>query len=187
MEVNRLWRRRAEGYLRDCVGYLGIAALGLPLGLAMKDTSMAVNPIFLAVASSVPAAAATWIAARSESGAESATWGKRRVALAVSNRDGGEVAFGRALWRNTVKIFLPWSLGHIVAFGAANGGFERADGLTLGAAGLVHAWCAGSVMTALYGTGRSLHDRLSGTSVSSTRPTAPAGSGRLPSERGAPN
>jgi len=168
VKVNRLWRRRTEGYLLDCIGYLGIAALELPLGLALKDTSLASNPLFLAIASSVPPAAATLIAARSESSADGATWGKRRAALTVKDVGGGEVALGRALWRNTIKIFLPWTLGHVVAFRAADGGFERGDALTLVATGLVYAWLAASVVTTLYGSGRSVHDRLSGTTVSSS-------------------
>lgn len=168
MKVNRLWRRRTEGYLVDCIGYLGLAALELPLGLALKDTALASSPLFLAIASSVPPAAATLIAARSESGTDGATWGKRRAALTVKDVSGGELDFGRALWRNTIKIFVPWSLGHVVAFRAADGGFERGDALTLVATGLVYAWLAATAVTALFEAGRSVHDRLSGTTVSSS-------------------
>lgn len=163
--VSGLWAQRARGYLRDCIGYLGIAAVEVPFGLALIGTSLASDPLFLFVASSVPPVAATIIAARAESGHSSATWGKRREALRVASVKGDRVSFGRALWRNTVKIGIPWTLGHIVAFGAANGGFVRGDSMTLTATVLVYALILVTVLMGVFGSGRALHDRMSGTLV----------------------
>lgn len=170
MTVSGLWARRARGYLRDCVGYLGIAALEVPFGLAMLGSSMASDPLFLAVASSVPPVAATIIAARAESGHSNATWGKRRESLRVISVKGSPVSFGRALWRNTIKIAIPWTLGHVVAFGVANGGFERGDSMTLAATVLVYALILATVLMGMLGSGRALHDRLGGTRVVTQSP-----------------
>ena len=163
--VNRLWGRRVRGYMRDCVCYVGIAALEVPVGLALTGTALASNPVFLAVASSVPPLAATLVAARAESGASGATWGKRREALRVATTRGSTPTFGQALGRNAAKIFVPWTLGHVVAFGAVSGGFERADVLTLGATGLLYGWLGLTLVLLVVGEGRTPHDRVSGTRV----------------------
>jgi uncharacterized RDD family membrane protein YckC len=49
-----------------------------------------------------------------ESGAHHATWGKRRVGIAVVGRNGAEPATGAVLLRNLVKV-APWQLGHMGA------------------------------------------------------------------------
>ena len=165
MTVSALWARRARGYLRDCVGYLGIAALEVPLGLTLTGSALASDPLFLALASSVPPVAATIIAARAESGHAKATWGKRRESLRVVSIKGHPVSFARALWRNTVKIATPCTLGHVGAFGVANGGFERGDLITLTATVLVYALILATVLMGMLGSGRTLHDRMGGTRV----------------------
>lgn len=165
MAVNGLWARRARGYLRDCLGYAGIAVLEVPVGLALSGTALASNAVFLAVASSIPPTVATLVAARGEAGASGATWGKRRESLRVVSGDGGAVPFERAFARNVVKVFLPWSLGHVVAFGAAQGAFERGDPLTLVATALTYTWFVATAALVLFGSGRTPHDRLSGTRV----------------------
>lgn len=165
MAVNPLWARRARAYLRDCLGYAGIAALEVPLGLAVSGTALASNAVFLAVVSSVPPAAACLLAARSESGSSGATWGKRAESLRVVTVAGEGIPFGRALWRNLAKIFLPWTLGHVVAFGAAQGGFDRNDPLTLTATALIYAWLLATALMASVGSGRTPHDHASGTRV----------------------
>lgn len=47
----------------------------------------------------------------SESSARQGTWGKRRLNLKVTDRNGDRIRFGRALWRATLK-FIPWELSH---------------------------------------------------------------------------
>lgn len=47
----------------------------------------------------------------SESSARQGTWGKRRLNLKVTDRNGDRIHFGRALWRATLK-FIPWELSH---------------------------------------------------------------------------
>lgn len=169
MGVSRLWLPRGRAYLRDCVGYLGFALLEVPLGLAVSGRALGSNPLFLAVASSVPPLAATMIAGRAEAGPAHATWGKRRESLQVEGLDGEEVGLSRALWRNAIKIALPWSLGHAVAFGAAQGGFDTGDPWTLTATVLTYVVVPATVLMGVIGTGRTLHDRLSGTRVGRVR------------------
>lgn len=48
-----------------------------------------------------------------EAGKTHATWGKRRVGLALDDPS-GSITFGQVLVRNTVKV-LPWQLGHMSA------------------------------------------------------------------------
>lgn len=75
------------------------------------------------------------------------------------------MGLGRALGRNTIKIAVPWTLGHIVAFGAVNGGFERGEPLTVTVAGLLYALLLATTLMGLLGAGRAVHDRLGGTLV----------------------
>ncbi len=90
----------------------------------MFATGQGNNHVLILGASAVPPLAATIIAARAESGPKRATWDKRRLGLAVAAQE-GTPHFGRALAHNVVKIFVPWNLGHLVAFAGAWGAFER--------------------------------------------------------------
>lgn len=164
MGVNAVASRRARAYLWDCVGYLGIAALELPVGVTVWKTPLASSPVFLAVASSVPPVAAALVAARAESGPTTATWGKRRQGLRVEAGPGAP-DFGRALARNVTKISVPWILGHLVAYGAAEGGFARQSPLTLGATVATYALVGSTVALGLFGNGRAWHDLVAGTHV----------------------
>ena len=47
----------------------------------------------------------------SESSTRQGTWGKRRLNLKVTDRNGNRISFGRALWRAILK-FMPWELSH---------------------------------------------------------------------------
>ncbi len=166
LTVNPLTTRRARAYLRDCVGYLGIALLEVPVGLAALRTPLGGNGVFVAVASCVPPLAATVVAARAEAGPTRATWGKAREGLRVEATT-GSVGFGRALARNTVKIGLPWTLGHAVVFGAVDGGFERGDPLTLASTAAVYGLGLVTVVLGTVGRGRAVHDLVAGTRATS--------------------
>ena len=165
--------RRARAHLTDCVGYLGVAAAVVPVGvLVATTTDLGSRPLYGHLVSAVPPAIATAIAARAESGPRRATWGKRRQGLEVAQVDGSAIGPGRALARNAAKIFVPWQLGHITAVGAAWGGFERGDVLTISASGAVYAVIGLFAWTTLRGSGRGVHDVLAGSRVTAVVPAA---------------
>lgn len=158
-----LWPR-VRAYALDCVGYAGIAVLEVPLGLYAARTPLASNVAFVAVASSIPPAVATVWAARAEAGSARATHGKRREGLAVSF-DGHDPSVARALARNVAKIALPWTLGHVVVYGAARGGFERNDPVLMTALVGVYGWAIVTAAMVALGSGRAPHDHLADTTV----------------------
>ena len=172
--MHPLARRRCLAHLTDCAGCLGVAASMLPLGaVIVRTTDLASRPLFGHVISVVPPVIATVAAARAESGPRRATWGKRLQGLEVVGPDGGAPTPREALVRNAAKILVPWQLGHTVAIGAAWGGYERRDPLTLGSTVAVYALIGWFAWTGLRGDGRGPHDRLSGTHVAAVAP-APA-------------
>lgn len=159
--MHPLAARRARAHLTDCIGYLGVAAAFVPAGILVATTTdLGSRPWYGHLVSAVPPAIATVIAARAESGPRRATWGKRREGLEVAAADGAPLTLGRALARNTAKVFVPWQLGHTVAVGAAWGGFEDGDPLTLSASAAVYAVIGLYAWTTLRGSGRGVHDLL---------------------------
>jgi uncharacterized RDD family membrane protein YckC len=161
--------RRGRAYARDCLGYLVLPAAMLPVGipLALQIQDPATARAVATVSSAVPPLLAALWAARAESGARGATWGKRRERLVLA----GPTTFARALVRNAVKIALPWQLGHLVAIGAASGDFEQSPTASWGAATtmamtvVLYPLLLGLVGTVVLGSGRGLHDLLAGTRV----------------------
>lgn len=156
---------RGKAYLRDCVGYLGIAVATVPLGLLARQTGWSDHRGFVLAASAIPPTIATLLAARRESSSSGATSGKRRYGLQVQGQHGEALSFGRALLRNGLKIALPWQLGHTVAVGAAFGGFDDNDPLTIAAAVATCPLLAIMVGSVALGEGRALHDRITGSKV----------------------
>jgi uncharacterized RDD family membrane protein YckC len=49
--------------------------------------------------------------ALSESSTQRATWGKKKMGLQVTDDNGGQIYFGRSLFRTVLK-FIPWALAH---------------------------------------------------------------------------
>lgn len=174
--MHPLARRRATGYLRDCAGYLGVAAATVPLGLAVNAlTDLGRSRTFAYAVSAVPPVIATVIAARAESGPRRATWGKRRVGLRVEDvAGGGQLTFGRALARNSLKILVPWQAGHITTVAAIWDGFEEGDRVAYAATVLVYGLMAADALTCLRGSGRGPHDLLAGSVVADVSPAATA-------------
>ena len=142
------------------------AAVGVPLFLA--GITRGVGTVWLnvigAVVLIVPVTVGlAWL----ESGARQSTVGKRRRRLRVAGVDtGSRVTFSRALLRNSLKIALPWTLGHAVVFG-----FVQTD-----SGGSVPAWlwaatAAAYVLPIVYvaslflGRGHTPYDRISRTAV----------------------
>ncbi|SDE01765.1 RDD family protein [Auraticoccus monumenti] len=157
--------RRGRAYALDCLCYLGIAGAMVPVGLAVRHLPALQDPWAVVAVSALPPVVATVLAAWTESGPRGATPGKRRVGLTVRGREGDRPRFGRTLARNAVKIALPWQLGHVVAVLAADGGFERRDPALLTATALTYPVVGLLVGGVLLGSGRPLHDRLAGTTV----------------------
>lgn len=164
---------RARAYLRDCGTYLGLAAATASLAVVGRITGWGRKPSFVYTVSSIPPLLAALLAARREA-RDGTTPGKRRHRLLLTKRTGVPVTFGRALARNGLKIAVPWQLGHMVAIGAASGGFDRRDPLTLGAASVTYPLLAAMIAGAVLGDGRTIHDRLSGTRVVGTATAGPS-------------
>lgn len=151
---------RARAYVVDSAGYLGLAAALVPLGLVLNHHVAFSRAAVVGVSAILPVAA-TVIASVQES--RLGTPGHRGAGLTVLDVKGAVPGMSRALLRNTVKIGVPWQLGHLVAVGAAYGGFERRDPWTLVPTGLVYSWCAALAASVALGAGRALHDRVAGT------------------------
>ncbi len=156
---------RARAYLVDCATSLGVAAAMVPFGAAAHRAGWGAHRSFVLGVSAVPPLLATVLAARQEAGPRAGTPGKRREGLVVTTGSGAPVPLARALVREAVKIGVPWQLGHVVAVGAAYGGFARRDPLTLVATALTYPLLAVMAAAAALGSGRALHDRVAGTVV----------------------
>ncbi len=163
--VHPLAGARARAYLLDCGVYLGIAAATVPIGVVAQRAGWKADRSWALGTSALPPLVATVLAARQESGPRAATLGKRRQGLVVRAADGSAPRFARCLLRDAVKIGVPWQLGHVVAIGAAYGGFERRDPLTLAATALTYPLLAVMALATTRGSGRALHDRVAGTRV----------------------
>lgn len=156
---------RTRAYLQDAARFLGLAVATVPVGITVHR-SAAVPPrpgTIWAISAVLPVVATVWMA-REESRPERATWGKRSRGLEVTTTDGDPPRFARAMLRNTVKIAVPWQLGHTVAIGAANGGFERGSGLLAVSIG-TYAAVGALIGSVALGSGRGIHDRIAGTVV----------------------
>ena len=157
---------RGKAYLRDCVGYLGIAAATVPLGLLAQQLDFSKERWFMLVASALPPTLATLLAARREASLSGATPGKRRYGLQVHNESGQPPSFGQALLRNVIKIAIPWQLGHTVAIGAAFGGFDDQDPVTIVATVTTYPLLVLLIGSIAFGEGRAFHDRIAGSNAS---------------------
>jgi len=165
LTVHPLATRRAKAYARDCLGYLGIAAATGPFGLVAQRFGFGTNRRVILTLSAVPPILAALLAARQEAGPTTATPGKRRFQLLVEARTGEPLTFRQALLRNLVKITLPWQLGHTVAIGAAFGGFDSRDPLTIGSAVITYPLVAVMMVSVVTRSGAAPHDRLTGSHV----------------------
>lgn len=170
MTIAPLTGRRAGAYGLDALGYLGIAAAMLPLGLVLLRVAPPSPEQTIWISAIPPVLAAVW-AARAESSPGRATWGKRRRRIVV-DRTGGRLSGPRALVRNLVKIAVPWQIGHVVAIGAASGGFETGNPWTLAATIAVYPLVGVLVASVAFGSGRGLHDRIAGSTVRQAEPTS---------------
>lgn len=156
---------RSRAYLVDCLGHLAAPAALVPLGLVLRRRPGGPDRRLLLALSAVPPVSATLVAAVQESRA--GTPGHRGQRLVVLDSRGQAPCFGRALLRNAVKLGAPWQLGHVVALGAAGGGFDRRDPWTIAATAVLYPWLAAAAAAVATGSGQGLHDRVASTRVSS--------------------
>ncbi len=154
--MNPLARRRLLAYALDMTGYFGIAAATVPLGLLAARAGLGQSAGFVMAASAVPVVIATAVAALAES--RDGTWGKRRLGLGVERVGGRSLPLGGAVTRNILKIAIPWQLGHVVAIGAALGGFDRPDPGLLAASGLTYVVIGLGLWGVLRRSGVTVHD-----------------------------
>ena len=93
-----------------------VAAVGIPLYLMGIIGTMPLLGLNL-VAAVVLVVPVTLVLARLESGAKEGSLGKRTRRLkVVSARTGARVSFQQAIARNTLKIALPWTIGHAAVY-----------------------------------------------------------------------
>ena len=143
-----------------------VAVVGISLYLAGITGGLTVvaQNILATVILVVPV---TLMLAGFESSAREASIGKRvRHLLVVSSRTGQRVSFRRALARNTMKLAVPWTVGHaavysIVAASAAGSIPPSIWVITAFAYVLPLVYIA----SLFFGTGRSPYDRISGTTA----------------------
>ncbi len=165
IEIHSLAGQRGKAYARDCLGYLGIAGATVPFGIIALKAGWGNQRAFVLTASALPPLVATVVAAARESSPLAATPGKRRYGLLVKTNKGQKLPFGRALLRNAVKIGLPWQAGHTIAVGAAFGGFDEMDPLTVGATVVTYPLVAAMLASVALREGRSIHDRIARSKV----------------------
>ena len=93
----------------------------------------------------------------SEASGARASLGKRALGLVVSHEHGGRLPFAPALLRNALK-FIPWELGHLVAFQSVFSGEGEPQAWVWGPAMVSFAtvawWAA-----VLFSSGRTPYDR----------------------------
>jgi uncharacterized RDD family membrane protein YckC len=140
-----------------------VAAIGVPLYLA-GITHFAGAIVLNIVSGLLIVVPVTVGFAIMEAGSRSATLGKRVMGLRVAHTRGtGRVGFSRSLFRNSLKIAVPWLIGHSAVFaliqtGGRDGG---AVALIIGSYVLPILYVASLFVKG----GRTPYDRLSGTEV----------------------
>lgn len=161
--------RRIVAWLIDwaCIlGWVGVtAAIGVPLYRAglLRPSGFATLNLLATLVVVVPAVLAC---AALEAGQRGATIGKRVLGLRVRS-DGHVVGLPRALIRNTIKIGIPWILGHAAVyawtFSSAGGQWSARTAvvLTVLAYVLPIAYLVGLFIR----TGRTLYDVAARTTV----------------------
>jgi uncharacterized RDD family membrane protein YckC len=162
--------RRAGAFLIDWLCIIGYAALLIPFGLLIGDR-VADLPTWVVNAGTfvlliVPAT--IWLAAW-ERGGWCATPGKRLLGLRVTGPD-GPLGWRRSLLRSTLKLALPWELGHTAVYAFVAGANAVGAACSFAAYGLL-LWYLMSAAR----TGRTPYDRYTEAQVVRVQPD----SGRL--------
>jgi uncharacterized RDD family membrane protein YckC len=149
---------RIVAWLIDWLCILILPALLVPVGLLLRNADLPVWSLNAGAFVVLIVPVTCWLA-WCESGERQATPGKRVRNLQVVGAN-GRITFRRALLRNTLKVAVPWELGHTVAYGFASG----SDGawlivVTIVVYAVLIAWFVSLFFQ------RSPYDVLSGTRV----------------------
>ncbi|MEP6561314.1 MAG: RDD family protein [Nakamurella sp.] len=149
------------------LAWIGVSAVvGVPLFLGGVTGQS--NPVVLnLVAFFVVVAPITVALAALESGKREATFGKRARRLIVVLIEGdASLSFARALLRNTVKIAIPWALGHALVYGiASSGNQDSVPAWVVVIGGAAYALPLLYVIALFVRTGRTPYDWIAGTRV----------------------
>ncbi|GAB7040080.1 MULTISPECIES: RDD family protein [Catenuloplanes] len=142
------------------------AAVGVPLFLAGATDALGTTTLNLVAAAVVVFPVTFWLA-HLESGTRRTTPGKRlRRLTVITATDGSRPTLRRALLRNTLKIAVPWLIGHAAVYAIAGTGDSGAVP--------IESWLLTAtsyllpivyVASLFIGTGQTPYDRLSGTAV----------------------
>ena len=143
-----------------------VAAIGIPLYLAGMTGGLTVAAQNI-IATLVVVVPVTLMLAWLESSVRKASISKRvRHLLVVNSRTGQRVSFRRALARNTMKIAVPWTIGHAAVYGiVASSAAGSIPPAVWAATGFAYALPLAYVASLFFGTGRTPYDRISGTTV----------------------
>ena len=144
-----------------------VAAVGVPLYLTGITIAMPV--LWLNVVATVTLVVPiTVLLAGLEASAKEASLGKRLARLrVVSLRAGDRLSFGRAMVRNSLKIAVPWVIGHAAVYGivSTSGSAIVVPMWIWVVTGLAYVLPVTYLVSLFVGTGRTPYDRLSGAAV----------------------
>jgi len=186
--VGRLPWRRLTAFLIDWLVILAwvavTAAIGVPLYAAGVTAPM--DPLALNVVSALVVVVPVVLGLGwAEASGRQATPGKRVRRLRVVDAGTGDaVTVGRALWRNVLKIGLPWTIGHAAVIAIV---FENDEGSVAGPVwvltALAYVLPLVYVISLFVRDGRTPYDRAAGTRVVATE--WPGADASEPAKRGA--
>lgn len=160
------WRRLGAWLVDWLVISVWIGALfavGVPL--SRSGAVAGLSPIlFNVLAFVVLVAPVTLFLATLES--RGRTIGKRVLSLRVTDAaSSGRVPFSRALLRNSLKIALPWAIGHVAVYGFASAFLEATPTWVYVVTALAYVLPVAYLVSLFVRSGRTPYDRLAGTMV----------------------
>lgn len=142
------------------------AAVGVPLYLAGVTTGLPLVALNV-IASLILVVPVTLGLAGLESSRREASPGKRALGLRVVRfGTGAPVSWWRALARNTLKVAVPWIIGHAAVYSiVASGGEGTVPVQVWLLTAVAYVLPIAYVVTLFIGSGRTTYDRIAGTMV----------------------
>jgi uncharacterized RDD family membrane protein YckC len=146
------------------MGWVAVtAAVGVPLYLAGRIPPL--SPLALNLIGAVIVVVPVVVAATLfESSRRGATPGKRVTGLSV-DAGGRAPTRGRALLRNSLKIGLPWLIGHAAVFALTGGGAASPEAGAWALIAVAYVIPIVWVASLFLSSGRTPYDRIAGTTV----------------------
>ena len=141
------------------------AAVGVPLYLSGVTANLGTGPLNV-IATLVVVVPVTLALAKMEAGPREATVGKRLRGLrVVQSGSGFRASFRQTLLRNALKVTLPWSLGHWIAFELSRSTGRSVAPWMWAATALAYVLPVIYVASLFRGRGITPYDRISHTVV----------------------